>query len=79
VVYTVEDIERFTDHYGRVLPDARIVPYGTTAGELAYKIHTELGETFIYAIEARDKRRLGENYVLKDRDVISIVSAKRRA
>lgn len=79
VVYTVEDIERFTDHYGRVLPDARIVPYGTTARELAYKIHTDLGETFIYAVEARDKRRLGENYILKNRDVISIVSAKRRA
>ena len=79
VVYTVEDIEKLTDHYGRVLPDARIIPYGTTARELAYKIHTELGETFIYAIEAREKRRLGENYILKDRDVISIVSAKRRA
>jgi len=79
VVYTVEDIERLSDHYGRVLPDARVIPYGTTARELAYKIHTEIGESFIYAVEARDKRRLGENHVLKDRDVISIVSAKRRA
>lgn len=79
VVYTVEDVERLSDHYGRVLPDARVIPYGTTARELAYQIHTELGESFIYAVEVRDKRRLGENYVLKDRDVISIVSAKRRA
>ncbi len=79
VVYTVEDIEKLSDHYGRVLPDARVVPYGTTARELAYKIHTEIGESFIYAIEARDRRRLGENHTLKDRDVISIVSAQRRA
>jgi len=78
VVYTVEDIDKLTDHYGRVLPDARIVPYGTTARELAYRIHTDLGETFIYAVEVRDRRRLGENYILKNRDVISIVSAKRR-
>ncbi|MEM3608938.1 MAG: redox-regulated ATPase YchF [Candidatus Bathyarchaeia archaeon] len=78
-VYPVEDIEHLTDHNGRVLPDAYLVPYGTTARELAYIIHTELGESFIYAIEAREKKRVGEDYVLKDRDVISIVSAKKRA
>lgn len=79
VVYPVEDIERLSDHQGRVLPDAYIVPYGTTARQLAYMIHTELGETFIYAVEAREKKRIGENHVLKDRDVISIVGAKKRA
>lgn len=79
VVYPVEDPEKLTDHYGRVLPEARLVPGNTTARDLAYMIHTELGESFIYAIDARTKRRLGENYVLKDRDVISIVSAKKRA
>ena len=79
VVYTVEDPEKLTDHNGRVLPDARLIPEGTTARELAYSIHTELGESFIYAIDCRSKVRRGENYVLKDRDVISIVSAKRRA
>jgi hypothetical protein len=79
VVYPVEDIEKLSDHEGRVLPDAYIVPYGTTARELAYKIHTELGDTFIYAVEAQEKKRIGENHVLKDRDVVSIVSAKKRA
>jgi len=78
VVYPVEDPEKLTDHYGRVLPEARLVPSNTTARDLAYIIHTELGESFIYAVDARTKRRLGENYVLKDRDVISIVSAKKR-
>ncbi|MEM2643562.1 MAG: redox-regulated ATPase YchF [Candidatus Bathyarchaeia archaeon] len=79
VVYPVEDPEKLTDHYGRVLPEARLVPGGTTARELAYMIHTELGESFIYAVDARTKRRLGEDYALKDGDVISIVSAKKRA
>jgi len=79
VVYPVEDPEKLTDHYGRVLPEARLVPSNTTARDLAYMIHTELGDSFIYAIDARTKRRLGENYVLKDGDVISIVSAKKRA
>ncbi|MBC7130461.1 TGS domain-containing protein, partial [Candidatus Bathyarchaeota archaeon] len=79
VVYPVEDVEHLTDHRGRVLPDAYLVPYGTTARELAYLIHTELGDSFIYAIEAREKKRLGEDYVLKNGDVISIISAKKRA
>jgi len=79
VVYPVEDIEKLADHKGNVLPDAYVVPYGTTARQLAYLIHTEIGEGFIHAIEARSKQRVGEDYVLKDRDVISIISAKKRA
>ena len=78
VVYPVEDIEHLSDHNGRVLPDSYLVPYGTTARQLAFIIHTELGEGFIHAIEAHDKKRIGENHVLKNRDVVSIVSAKKR-
>jgi hypothetical protein len=78
-VYPVEDLEHLANHDGKVLPDAYLVPYGTTARQLAYIIHTELGESFIYAIEARERKRVGEDYILKDRDVISIVSAKKRA
>ena len=78
-VYPVEDLEHLADHNGRVLPDAYLVPYGTTARQFAYLIHTELGESFIYAVDAREKKRIGEDAVLRDRDVISIVSAKKRA
>ncbi|MBM4400561.1 MAG: redox-regulated ATPase YchF, partial [Crenarchaeota archaeon] len=78
-VYPVEDLEHLADHNGRVLPDVYLVPYGTTARQFAYLIHTELGESFIYAVDARERKRIGEDAVLRDRDVISIVSAKRRA
>jgi ribosome-binding ATPase YchF (GTP1/OBG family) len=77
-VYPVEDLEHLADHNGNVLPDAYLVPYGTTAHQLAYLIHTELGESFIYAVDARGRKRIGEDSILKDRDVISIVSAKKR-
>ena len=77
-VYPVEDVEHLADHNKRILPDAYLVPYGTTAHQFAYLIHTELGESFIYAVDARQKKRIGENTVLKDRDVVSIVSAKKR-
>jgi len=78
-VYPVEDLEHLSDHNGRVLPDTYLIPKGVTAKQFAYIIHTELGDNFIYAIDARDKRRIGEDAILKDRDVVSIVSAKKRA
>jgi ribosome-binding ATPase YchF (GTP1/OBG family) len=78
-IYPVEDLEHLADHNGRVLPDTYLVPKGTTAHLFAYIIHSELGESFLYAIDARDKRRIGEDAILKDREVISIVSAKKRS
>jgi len=77
-IYSVEDVEHLSDHNGRVLPDVYLVPHGTTARQFAYLIHSELGESFIYAINARDKKRIGEEAVLEDQDVISVVSARRR-
>jgi len=78
-VYPVEDAEKLTDHRGRVLPDAYLVPYGTTAKEFAGLIHSDLASGFLYATEVRSKMRLADNYVLKDGDVITIASAKRHA
>ncbi len=77
-VYPVEDPERLTDHMERILPDTYLVPEGTTAKEFASMIHSDLGEGFIYAIEAKSKMRVGEDYKVKDGDVLSIVSAKKR-
>lgn len=77
-VYPVENIERLSDHNGNILPDAFLVPTGTTAKEFAYRIHSDLGEGFLYAIDARSHKRLGEDYVIADRDVIKIVSTRGR-
>ncbi len=77
-VYPVEDAEKLSDHQGRVLPDCYLVPRGTTAKEFAGLIHSDLAESFIFAIDARTKKRLGEGQVLKKNDVIQIVAAKGR-
>ncbi len=74
-VYPVEDAGKFADHDGNVLPDVYLVPKGTTTRQLAYKIHTDLGDTFIHALDARTKKRLAENYELQANDVIRIVAA----
>src|SRR5579884_4092500 len=70
VAYPVEDENRYSDKSGNVLPDAYIMPKGSTAKDLAYRIHTELGAGFLYAVDARKKQRLSADYVLKDGDVI---------
>ena len=75
VVYPVEDLNTFSDHKGNVLPDAYLVPKGTTAREMAFMVHTDLGETFIHAINGRTKRRVGEDYEIQNHDIIRIVSA----
>jgi ribosome-binding ATPase YchF (GTP1/OBG family) len=76
VVYPVEDETHYTDHSGSVLPDAFLIPRGSTAKDMAYKVHTDLGDKFIRAVNARTKRTVGADYILQDGDVIRIVANK---
>ena len=77
-VYPVEDAEKLTNHQGHVLPDCFLVPKGTTAKQFAGVIHSDLAESFIHAVDARTKKRLGDTYILQNNDIIQIVSAKSR-
>ncbi len=74
-VYPVEDENKYVDHNGNVLPDALLVEEGTTALELAERIHTSIAKNMLYAIDAKRKIRLAKDYKLRDNDVIKIVSA----
>jgi len=76
VVYPVANSNKLTDKEGRVLPDAFIVPHGTTARELAYKVHTDIGDKFVCGVDVRTKRRLAADYELKNNDVIEIMTKK---
>ncbi len=78
VVYPVEDENRLSDKKGNVLPDAYVMYEGDTARDLAYKIHTELGDGFLFAIDVKRGRRVGADYELRDGDVIKIVSTAKR-
>lgn len=78
VVYPVEDAQRLTDHSGNVLPDAFLLPVGSTLKDLATKIHSQLGERLLYGINARNGMRIGDGYKLVDKDVIKIVSSAER-
>ena len=78
VVFPVEDETRLTDKDGRVLPDAFVMKGGSTALDLARTVHSELAESFLYAIDARTGKRLGSEHVLSNRDIIKIVSSGKR-
>jgi hypothetical protein len=74
-VYPVENEHKFSDKKNNVLPDAFLMPPGSTALDLAFKIHTDIGNRFIGAIDARTKKRVSADYLLKNGDIISIQSA----
>ncbi len=77
VVYPVADEGTWGDNKGNILPDAFLLPEGSTALELAYRVHTDIGEGFIRAIDCRTKRAIGKDHALNDSDVIRILSKTR--
>ena len=78
-IYPVADVEKLTDKNGRVLPDVYLMPTGSTVEELAASIHSELTKGLVYAVDVRTGIHLPTNYVLRDRDVLSIVSTAKRS
>jgi len=73
-VFPVEDETHWSDKRGNVLPDAYLVRKGSSARDLAFMVHTDLGNKFIRAVNARTHRVVGATYDLQDHDVIKIVS-----
>jgi ribosome-binding ATPase YchF (GTP1/OBG family) len=77
-VYPVSDVSKFTDKSGNVLPDVFLMRDGATVRDLANSIHTDLAKGLLYAIDAKSGLRLPVDYQVKDRDVLSIVSASKK-
>jgi ribosome-binding ATPase YchF (GTP1/OBG family) len=73
-VYPVGNETRWTDGSGAVLPDAVLLPQGSTPRDLAYAIHSDIGDGYLHAVDARSDRRIGEDHELSEGDVIKIVS-----
>lgn len=65
---------KLADSKGRILPDCFLLPKGSTALDFAYFIHTDFGDNFIKAIDAKTKRVIGKNYELKNGDALEIVT-----
>jgi hypothetical protein len=78
-IYPVADAEKMTNKHGRVLPDVYLMPAGSTVEELARAVHSDLLKGLMYALDIRTGLHLPANYVLRDRDVLSIVSTAKRS
>ncbi len=76
-VYPVEDEHKLTDQFGNILPHVFLMKKGSTPRDLAFKVHTDLGKTFLYAVNAKTHRRVGEDYELQFNDIIKIVATAR--
>ena len=76
VVFPVEDEHKLSDKEGNVLPDAYVMRGGSTSLDLARTVHSDLAQGFLYAIDARNGKRLGADHMLADRDIVKIVSSK---
>ncbi|MBI5679538.1 MAG: redox-regulated ATPase YchF [Methanobacterium sp.] len=73
VVYPVEDEHKLCDGKGNVLPDAVLIKTNSKPRDLAFVIHTDIGESFMHAMDARSGRRVSSDYELKSGDIISII------
>jgi len=72
--YPVQNETKWTDAQGNVLPDAFLLPNGSTPTDLAAAVHTDIAEGYLHAVDGKRKRRISESYELEDGDVIKIVS-----
>jgi ribosome-binding ATPase YchF (GTP1/OBG family) len=72
--YPVQDQSKWTDATGNVLPDAFLLSDGSTPVDLAYAVHSDIGDGYLHAVDARSSREVGEGYELEEGDVIKIVS-----
>lgn len=74
IVYPVG--AKLSDKDGNVLPDAYLMPPGTTALSFAYALHTDFGKNFVAAIDMKTKNKVGKEHELKTCDVIELICGK---
>lgn len=74
-VYPVAN-SKLTDKDGNVLPDCFLVPKGITALEFAFKVHTDIGNNFVKAINLKTKQPVAKDSPLNNQDIIEIMTSK---
>lgn len=67
-------MNKLEDQYGNILPDCFLMPPGSTALDFAYKIHSDIGNKFVKAIDVKRGIAVGKDYLLQNGDVIEILT-----
>jgi len=76
VVYPVENEHKLSNKKGHVLPDAILIKRGSSALDLAYRVHEDIGKKFISAVDARTGKSISSHAQLKNGDVVSIKAGR---
>ena len=69
-------VNNLVDSQGRCLPDCFLLPPKSTALDFAFKIHTDIGNKFVRALDVKTKMALGRDHPLKNRDVVEILTSR---
>jgi ribosome-binding ATPase YchF (GTP1/OBG family) len=69
-------VSKLEDQYGNVLPDCFLMKPSSTALDFAYKVHSDIGDNFVKAIDVKKKMPVGRDFVLSNGDVIEIMTRK---
>lgn len=77
-IYPVANESKLSDKKGRILPDLILLKDGATINDLAREIHSDLTKGLLYGKDLRYNLRLPVDYQLRDRDVVSLVSAAKK-
>ncbi len=72
--FPVQNESKWTDGQGNVLPDAFLLHREATPVDLAFAVHSDIGEGYVHAVDAKSSRRIGDDHELSEGDVIKIVS-----
>ena len=65
---------KLEDSKGNVLPDCYLMKKGSTALDFAFRLHTDIGNSFVKAIHVKTKRAVGKDYVLQHMDGLEIMT-----
>lgn len=65
---------KLSDSKGNVLPDCFLMPPGTTALDFAFRLHTDIGNGFVKAIDIKTKQAVGKDHILKSGDGLEIMT-----
>ena len=72
--FPVQNETKWTDAKGNVLPDAFLLPRGSTPKDLAYAVHSDIGDGYLHAVNGKTNREISDQYELEEGDVVKIVS-----
>lgn len=65
---------KLADSKGNVLPDCYLMKKGSTALDFAFRLHTDIGNNFVKAVDIRTKKGVGKDHVIQHRDGLEILT-----